>query len=341
MLMPEPTGNLPGRGGRMGKPWGRLYSGTRNHRKILALSRRHPTHWRVIYTLLEMSFETWDGGRILAAPGIPYTLAELSEEIRLSPKKLLPILKTMDELSLVKLETECANFDFQNAKKMTIFLHFESWNRRQFESDLSTNRTQKHRAKSKESDTYSTTGTVTGTARERRGNGNGNVPETETETDINPPTPLPGGGGTAPPTEGKKSKRQTKRQKALANPYSPDFERFYKAYPNKKGGKDEAWRLWQERAEVAKLPSIDDIMTYIEALIPGWAQDNNKFAPMITTFINQGRWTDADALISKDGPRNKIDPNCPDCHGRGLVAAVDGDGDAGMRTCPCREVEHD
>jgi hypothetical protein len=165
----------------------------------------------------------------------------------------------------------------------------------------------------------------------------------EQEQEYNkPPTPLPGGGGTAPPTEGKKPKRQTKRQKALANPYSPDFERFYKAYPNKKGGKDEAWRLWQERAEVGKLPSIDHMMAYIEALIPRWAQDSNKFAPMITTFIKQGRWTDADALISKeDDPQNKIDPNCPHCHGSGLVAAVDGDGDPGMATCRCRGEKHD
>ena len=279
----------------------------------------------------------------MAAPSIPYTLAELAEEVRLSPKKLLPILKTMDELSLVKLETEFADSDLQNAKKMTIFLHFESWNRRQFESDLSTNRTQKHRAKAKETGTYDTSGTAEERPVERPGNGHGNGPETETytETDINPHTPLPGGGGTAPPAEGEKPKRQTKRQKALANPYSLDFERFYNAYPNKKGGKDEAWRLWQERAEVGKLPSIDDIMASIEALIPGWAQDSNKFAPMITTFINQGRWTDADALISKGGPQNKIDPNCPDCHGRGLVEAVDDDGDKGMRTCRCRGVKHD
>ena len=133
----------------MGRPWGRLYSGMRNHRKVVALSRRHPTHWRVIYTLLEMSFETWDEGKILAAPGIPYTLADLAEEVRLSPRSSYRFLKTMDELSLVKLETKCANSDLQNAKKMTIFLHFLGWNKRQFESDLSTNRTQKLQGESK------------------------------------------------------------------------------------------------------------------------------------------------------------------------------------------------
>lgn len=171
----------------MGRPWGRLYGGMRNHRKVVALSRRHPTHWRVIYTLLEMSFETWDGGKILAAPGISFTLADLAEELRISPKKLLPILKTMDELSLVNLETECANSDLQNAKKTTIFLKFLGWNKRQFESDLSTNRTQKHRAKAKESGTYDTSGTAKERQPERPGNGPDT--DTDTETDINPPTP--------------------------------------------------------------------------------------------------------------------------------------------------------
>ncbi len=326
----------------MGKPWGRLYSGMRNHRKIVALSRRHPTHWRVVYTLLEMSFETWDGGRILAAPGIPYTLTELAEEVRLSPKKLLPILQTMDELSLVKLETECANSDLQNAKKMTIFLHFESWNRRQFESDLSTNRTQKHRAKSKESDTYSTMGTVTGTARERRGNGHGNVPETE--TDINPPTPLKGGGveGKDKGLKNPKTPRKKKADRVLPA-YSLDFEKFWRRYPNPRGGKEKAWDIWRRREKNGTLPPFPELMAALEKLIGDLAymKEEGRFVPMVTTFLNAGRWTDADALISKDDPQNKIDPNCPFCHGRGLEEAVDEDGDAGMRTCRCRGEKHD
>jgi hypothetical protein len=173
----------------MGRPWGRLYSGMRNHRRIVALSRRHPTHWRVIYTLLEMSFESWEGGKILAAPGIPYTLAELAEEVRLSPLKLLAVLETMDELGLIKLEpykdnrVEEIRFDRKNAKITTISLHFCNWNERQYDSDLSTNRTQKHKAKSKKSGAYETPGTAGERSPERPGNGAGNAPETETDTD--------------------------------------------------------------------------------------------------------------------------------------------------------------
>jgi hypothetical protein len=125
--------------------------------------------------------------------------------------------------------------------------------------------------------------------------------------------------------------------------YSLDFENFWRAYPNRRGGKEKAWDIWRRREKNGTLPPFPELMTALEKLIgdPAYMKEEGRFVPMVTTFLNNGRWTDADALQAQDTPQNQPDPNCPDCHGRGLVDAVDNDGNTGQRTCCCRGEKHD
>ena len=73
------------RGRMIGRTWGRLYLGTRNHRKIKTLRRRHPGSWKTFYVLLEMAFETNDDSWIFIESGQPYPIGELADEGAASP----------------------------------------------------------------------------------------------------------------------------------------------------------------------------------------------------------------------------------------------------------------
>jgi len=52
----------------MGRTWGRLYAGTRHHRKIRILRHKLPDSWWIFYLLLELAFETDDDGLICIEP---------------------------------------------------------------------------------------------------------------------------------------------------------------------------------------------------------------------------------------------------------------------------------
>lgn len=163
--------------------------------------------------------------------------------------------------------------------------------------------------------------------------------EQEQEQDLNtPPTPHRGGDAVSG-NGGKKPKKTTRRKvgQQLAA-YSPEFEQFYKTYPNPSGGKEKAWAIWLQRQERGILPPFDYLMECLRKLIHStkWQGEDGKFIPMITTFLNAGRWTDADALQSSKGPTlNPPDPNCPYCHGRGHEP-TEKNGVKGMTTCRCR-----
>jgi len=123
------------RGVDMARAWGRLYLGTRNHRKIKTLRRRHPHSWKTFYVLLEMALEADDEGWIYLAPGVPYPLEELADEVDETSETLQALLNTMEELGLIQINGQG--------------IQFLSYNERQFKSDASglTDRQERHRAK--------------------------------------------------------------------------------------------------------------------------------------------------------------------------------------------------
>jgi hypothetical protein len=205
------------------------------------------------------------------------------------------------------------------------FVKVLSYSDRQYESDNSAERVRKYRERQKKASSGVTdvtvTPAVTVTDQSRA---------EQNRTDNNPPTPLDEGGASSP----QKVKKKTRRQEAIATPYSPEFLQFYTAYPNKKGGKDEAWRLWRERVEVRKMPPVAYLLEAIEKLGPVWAKDGNKFIPWVTTFISQGRWSDADGLEKPKQERVRGKKGCPRCDGTGVW--FDPERNAGV-ACACRK----
>lgn len=151
----------------MGRTWGRLYAGTRHHRKIRILRQRCPESWWIFYPLLEMAFEADDDGLIYVVPGMPYTHEELALEVGLRDSRLLQeTLKVMEDLRLVSQENG--------------FIRFLSYNDRQFKSDADAaerKRLSRERAAQKKCHSDVTTGLCDSHTRVT-------PPETETETET-------------------------------------------------------------------------------------------------------------------------------------------------------------
>jgi len=120
----------------MSRTWGRLYAGTRNHRKIKILREQFPDHWTKWYVILELAIECDDGGWIYVAPGIPFTPKQLAKELGFTRVKTS--LAFTNALVTLQLATSNENGLLVN-----------SFSERNFESDISTARVQKYREKRK------------------------------------------------------------------------------------------------------------------------------------------------------------------------------------------------
>lgn len=118
----------------MSRTWGRLYAGTRNHRKIKILREEFPDHWTKWYVILELAIECDDEGWIYVAPGIPFTHKQLAKELGFTRVKTS--LAFLNALVTLQLATSNENGLLVN-----------SFAERNFESDISTPRVQKYREK--------------------------------------------------------------------------------------------------------------------------------------------------------------------------------------------------
>lgn len=70
----------------------------------------------------------------------------------------------------------------------------------------------------------------------------------------------------------------------------PSFDRFWAAYPNKVG-KDAARKAWEK---AKGKPKIDELLAILDRqkTWPKWRNDNGRYIPNPSTWINQGRWND-------------------------------------------------
>lgn len=152
----------------MGRTWGRLYLGTRNHRKIKTLRRRHPASWKAFYVLLEMALETDDDGWIYLGPGQPYPLDELADEVDETPEALQSLLNTMADLGLIQVNGQG--------------IQFLSYSDRQYRSDAdgTTGRMERYRAQ-KSSKRNQSVSSITEALRDGYA---AVTPDTETETET-------------------------------------------------------------------------------------------------------------------------------------------------------------
>lgn len=87
----------------MGRLWGRLYAGTRNHRKIKILAERLPSLWTYWYVLIDLAIEVNDHGWIQISHGIPYSYKELAKELRIRRVDHAKTLcRTLEELKMIQ-----------------------------------------------------------------------------------------------------------------------------------------------------------------------------------------------------------------------------------------------
>lgn len=82
-------------------------------------------------------------------------------------------------------------------------------------------------------------------------------------------------------------------QRKKEKPYTPEFEKFWKAYP-RGDGKIEAWRAWLKAQGNEEFPALDDLIAIVESRsrTEDWQKENGKFIPHASTWLNQRRWED-------------------------------------------------
>ena len=80
--------------------------------------------------------------------------------------------------------------------------------------------------------------------------------------------------------------------------YTPDFIKFYNAYPKHKG-KEPAWKAWQKLN--GTVPSVDDLILKIQdqKKSEDWKKDGGKYIPYPATWLNDKRWED-EVVIKKE-----------------------------------------
>jgi len=124
--------------------------------------------------------------------------------------------------------------------------------------------------------------------------------ERDKDKEKNPPTPQ--GEGVV---HDEKSKPKTKSRKPTAD-YSPDFEKFWSAYP--RGiGKAAAWRCWQARI---KTVDPDEMIRAAVNYAKAREGEEEKFTLHASTFLGpQCRWLDyVSGIPASERPRPTMDP---------------------------------
>jgi hypothetical protein len=302
----------------MGRTWGRLYAGTRHHRKLRILRQRCPESWWIFYPLLELAFETDDNGLIYVVTEEPFTLPELATEVGLtSTETLQSTLQLMANLQLISLENG--------------FIRFLSYSDRQFESDDSKERVRNYRERIKKEPKVASPGFQGNgeetlpechgnnhvTLQDRYGNGIVTPPEqNRTETEQNrkkstraepafetipetpgPEKPLPSDDGlpAKPPGGGKGARSRCYYR-------LQEFEKFYQAYP-RKAARRRAGDRWRTKVKQGRLPPFDTLIMALQAHKKSrqWLEG---VIPHPATWLSEERWNDQ--LETEVDPWNAI-----------------------------------
>lgn len=76
--------------------------------------------------------------------------------------------------------------------------------------------------------------------------------------------------------------------------YTDDFNRFWNAYPSKKGKKPAAQKFKAVRKQNPSPEFLDRLVEDVECRARGheWTKSNGQFVPMASTYLNQERWND-------------------------------------------------
>lgn len=148
---------------KQSRPWFRMYGELLQDRKIARVARLTGQERMAVIGawagILCLASDSPARGMLLLAPGVPYTVEDLAEEIGTERETMAALVKVFIELDML-----CAEED------LLIVSH---WADRQFESDSSTERSRRHRAQQQECNGDAT-------LQDRCGN----APEAEAEADT-------------------------------------------------------------------------------------------------------------------------------------------------------------
>ena len=86
------------------------------------------------------------------------------------------------------------------------------------------------------------------------------------------------------------TKDNTTKDTITKDIYTPDFELFWKAFPNKKCGKTMAFKSWKKCN--GNRPDVSQILLAIghQKKSIDWQKESGQYIPMATTWLNQSRW---------------------------------------------------
>lgn len=161
---------------KVNMPWFRLYSEILDDRKLKRITRTTRNPKALVLgtwvTLLALASQSDNRGRLEISAGMPYEFDDLIDETGLEPESLQAILEAMISQELVTYDREALTYEITN------------WDERQFESDSSTERTRKYRARKKQDQpSQETEGNVTGTSQERHRDALDTDTDTESDKD--------------------------------------------------------------------------------------------------------------------------------------------------------------
>lgn len=83
--------------------------------------------------------------------------------------------------------------------------------------------------------------------------------------------------------------------------YSEEFNRFWQAYPSKKGKKPAAEKFRALRKRHTSKEFLDRLIEDVRCRARGheWTKSNGQFVPMASTYLNQERWNDPAPNVSQ------------------------------------------
>ena len=195
--------------------------------KLKRLSYEHRWLWIV---LLTFASESRKRGYLYINEYLPCTISEIASRAGLSEETV----KQGIELMLRKEYGPMLEYDENGA------LHIRNWDKRQFASDSSAERTRRYRERLKQCDAECDV------ARDVTGDSIVTPPDIQITYNTPPYIPPTGEEHQKAPSRGKKS-------------YTPEFEEFWKVYP-RKIAKRAAFDKWQARLKEKGGPTQEELM---------------------------------------------------------------------------------
>lgn len=261
-------------------PWFRFYVATVRDRKVRRLAPEHRWLWVVILSVARQSPEP---GRLIIGDGDPWTIEDLADEAALTPAQVSKGIAAMLKMDGF-IEDRGGVLEVVN------------WGKRQFESDLSTQRVADTRTKQRRSN-----GDVTAYqgSMEQPLVDDATSPDTETDTETEEPVEPSSSSLALVPVNDTPAKP--------ANTYPDDFARFWNIYP-RKVGKGAAYKAWKKLSGIDKA-TVQHVISQHAAAWAAWPASEQAFIPHPTTWLQQARYDDPPPAQRGDTPRSKADDN--------------------------------